>query len=108
MDGHRRILSTLRSASMRRRAWLPVLLVALLFAGLGQATHLHKPDAAGNAVDRDHCAYCLQFERLAAAPSNAPLHFPAATAFPAIAWRAIRASTPAPAHRYDARGPPLR
>ncbi|MET0983885.1 MAG: DUF2946 family protein [Steroidobacteraceae bacterium] len=92
----------LRGLSQRLLPWM---LVAMLVAGIGHASHLHKPDAARGG-DALHCGLCLQFDRLASTPSAPQLVAPPKV----VSWVALPADLARPAalllHLYEARGPP--
>ncbi len=113
-------LAALRAALLRHRLWLPVILLGLLFAGLGQAMHVHPADEPGHehdeehdhdhkhGLDRDHCAFCLQIDRLgtgAVAPSASLL---VSSAFSRLVVGRARSITQRVELRYHARGPPAR
>jgi hypothetical protein len=98
-------LAKLRRSSAGCRLWLPGIALAVLLAGIGQASHRHKADDAGTRLN-DHCSFCLQLSRVAGTP--APVAAPVRTA-------AIRTSIEQPmaavyvhSHlaSYEARGPP--
>lgn len=77
----------------------------MLFAGIAHASHLHKPDAVhGN--DAVHCGLCVQFDRLASAPSSPQLTSPP----PVFSWAFEPTHVALPSglvpHLYEARGPP--
>lgn len=97
----------LRATRLRRRLVL-LLAVAVLFAGIAQASHYHKYELAGGNSTDVHCLLCL-YAASSAAPS-APTKLLQRTAL-----LLVRGSCPvnltrprslAPAS-YDARGPPL-
>jgi hypothetical protein len=84
---------------------LPWVLAALLFTGIAHASHLHNADAVAPA-DALHCGLCLQFDRLADAPST-----PQLILAPALAsWTRLPEGIALPSallvFPYDARGPP--
>lgn len=93
-----------------RRHWLPTrvlpwVLAALLFTGIAHASHLHKADALGH-TDALHCGLCLQFDRLADAPSTPQLIVAPAL----VIWVQLPQGIALPSSpllsSYDARGPP--
>lgn len=96
--------------TLARQLWLPTrvlpwVLAALLFTGIAHASHLHKPDAIGHG-DALHCGLCLQFERLADAPSTPQLIIAPAL----VSWVRLPQGMALPSapllFPYDARGPP--
>ncbi len=83
-----------------------VLAVAVLLAGIVQATHLHKDDLTGGNGDK-HCLVCLYAAGNAAPPTPMQLVRPMALPL-RVALRPSKLPCPhslAPAP-YDARGPP--
>jgi len=102
----RPVLPALSAWTARHRTWLPILLLALLFAGLGQVTHLHQPDALGHDGHDDHCSFCLQFDRVGPGLSTLPSIALQPAVFAPLRWRPSPAVATGTAHRYAARGPP--
>ena len=92
---------------MRRRRWLPVLLLTLLFAGLGQAMHLHHDEGPGHGAGaaQDHCDYCLQVARLGTGTAAPELAAARVVRLAAVVQRTAPRVARQLAHRYDARGP---
>lgn len=92
----------LRGLSQRLLPWM---VIAMLFAGIAHASHLHKPDGT-RSDDALHCGLCVQFDRLASAPSAPQLIAPPKV----VSWTALPADRARPAglflHLYEARGPP--
>ncbi len=95
---------------LTRILWMPrvalaVILTLFVAAGLAQAAHIHKSNAAqaGHTV---HCGLCIQFERTATPPPA--LRLPAASgAFLRVSTERLSIPvTPLFVHSYDARGPP--
>ncbi len=91
-----------------RPGLLLALCVALLFAQLGQASHLHAPQDLGHHFDDDHCSFCAQLDRPAPVPVAPPALAPPRQALPRAATRPAREPSRPPLLRYDARGPPTR
>lgn len=91
-----------------RPGLLLALCVALLFAQLGQASHLHAPQGLGHDFDDDHCSFCAQLDRPAPVPVALPTLAPPPQALPRAATPARREPSRPPLPRYDARGPPTR
>jgi hypothetical protein len=101
----RPLITRLRVAATRHRAWLPALALAVLLTGFAQASHFHKLPDAGTTVN-DDCSFCLQHVRQAGAPTQ--LSAPQRIAV----FRAQVERHEAPYHTrsrfvsYEARGPP--
>lgn len=81
-------------------------MLALGFAALAHAGHLHRPDGTAGDAHQEICGLCLHFERVGAPP--AALMLPAVLLV-AIAWLSLAAGSspiqPAP-QGYHARAPP--
>jgi hypothetical protein len=101
----RPLITRLRVAATRHRAWLPALALAVLLTGFAQTSHFHKPPDAGTTVN-DYCSFCLLHVRQAGAPTQ--LGAPQRIAV----FRAQIECHDAPSYAqssfvsYEARGPP--